>query len=96
MTKPVRKASNANRHEISSSPEIIKTLREQPTALKARDLARLFGVTPQHIYKMAAKGLLPSFRIGNAVRFDPGTIAEWLMAKALPGTSIQAAMRIAV
>jgi excisionase family DNA binding protein len=96
MTMQTPKASDRNACEISSSPEIIRTLREKATALKARDLARLLGVTPQHIYKMAAKGLIPSLRIGNAVRFDPGAIAEWLKTRLSTGPSAKTAMKIAV
>jgi excisionase family DNA binding protein len=53
-------------------------------ALKASDLARLLGVTHQHIYRQAAKGSIPSFRVGAAVRFDPAAVAEWLERKMLP------------
>jgi excisionase family DNA binding protein len=50
-------------------------LQEGKTALKAQDLAQLFGVTQQHIYKLAATGVIPSFRVGCAVRFDPSVVA---------------------
>jgi excisionase family DNA binding protein len=45
------------------------------------DLAQLLGVSPQQMYKMAAKGEIPSFKIANAVRFDPHETAEWLREK---------------
>jgi len=32
--------------------------------------------TPQHIYKMAASGSIPSFRISGSVRFDPDEVAS--------------------
>jgi Helix-turn-helix domain len=41
-------------------------------------------VTPQHIYKMAASGQLPSFRVAGAVRFDPQDLAHWLTKKVPP------------
>jgi hypothetical protein len=37
----------------------------------------LFQVTPQHVYKMAAGGRLPSFRLAGAIRFDPHELANW-------------------
>jgi hypothetical protein len=30
---------------------------------------------------MAARGQLPSFRVGGAVRFDPQEVAKWLRTK---------------
>jgi excisionase family DNA binding protein len=51
--------------------KLIETLQRRTGALKVRDIAELFGVTPQHIYKMAASGKIPSFRISGSVRFDP-------------------------
>jgi excisionase family DNA binding protein len=62
----------------SAATDLIQRLQEGKTALKARDLAQLFGVTQQHIYKLAAKGVMPSFRVGGAVRFDPSVVADWL------------------
>ncbi len=60
---------------------LIETLETKTEALKADELADLFDVTPQHIYKMAARGEIPSFRIAGAVRFDPHEVARWLRAK---------------
>jgi hypothetical protein len=43
----------------SAVSDLIHRLQEGKTALKARDLAQLFGVTQQHIYKLAATGVIP-------------------------------------
>ena len=58
--------------------KVVQMLELKECALKAGELAKLLGVTRQHIYKMAAAGSLPSFRVGSAVRFDPKQVAEWL------------------
>jgi len=50
---------------------LVEVVREKQEALRAQDLAQLLGVSPQQIYKMAAKGEIPSFKVANAVRFDP-------------------------
>ncbi len=50
---------------------LVEMLERQTKVLRARDVARLFEVTPQHIYKMAASGKIPSFRVAGAIRFDP-------------------------
>lgn len=57
---------------------LVEVVRQKQEALRVRDLAQLLGVSPQQIYKMAAKGEIPSFRVANAVRFDPNETAEWL------------------
>lgn len=66
---------------IRGSGKIIEELESRRHALKAGDLAQLLGVTKQHIYKMAAQNVMPSFRMGRAVRFDPKEVAEWLKRK---------------
>jgi len=60
---------------------LVEVVREKQEALRVRDLARLLGVSPQQIYKMAASGEIPSFKVANAVRFDPYDTAEWLKEK---------------
>ena len=53
--------------------KLIETLRSRTGALKVAELAELFGVTPQHIYRKAANGSIASFRIlGVRTRLRPG------------------------
>lgn len=66
---------------------LIETLQRRTGALKVAEVAELFGVTPQHIYKMAASGRIPSFRISGSVRFDPDDIAAWLKEKQAPAAA---------
>jgi excisionase family DNA binding protein len=47
-------------------------------ALTAKELADLLNVSPVTVFKQAKKGLIPSFRIGTCVRFEPKKTAEWL------------------
>lgn len=47
-------------------------------ALTADDLAELLSLSKVQIYKLAARGTLPSFRIGMSLRFDPHSVAAWL------------------
>ncbi len=60
---------------------LVEVVREKQEALRVRDLAQLLGVSQQQIYKMAAKGEIPSFKVANAVRFDPHDTADWLKEK---------------
>ena len=57
---------------------LIETLERRTSVLRARDVAALFQVTPQHICKMAARGTIPCFRVAGAIRFDPQELAVWL------------------
>ncbi len=62
---------------------------EQKTeALRVRDVARILDVSAKQIYKMAAKGQIPSMRIANTVRFDPQEFAAWLRIRASMGPII--------
>jgi excisionase family DNA binding protein len=47
-------------------------------ALTADDLAKLLSVSRVTIFKQAAAGRIPSFRVGTCVRFDPRAVAQWL------------------
>ncbi len=69
--------------------KLVDSLRTRTRALKVADLAEMFGVSPQHVYKLAASGRIPSFRVSGAVRFDPGDVASWLQDKQGPVDSIR-------
>jgi len=56
MSRVRRKESNADIAEFANSMELVHKPETGGRALKVRDLAPLFGVTQQHIYKPAARG----------------------------------------
>ncbi len=66
---------------------LVEILEGRKQALRVREVADLFSVTPQHIYKMAASGRIPSFRISGSVRFDPDELAAWLKEKQAPAAA---------
>lgn len=66
---------------FTGAAKILQILDAREQAMKAGEIAKLLGVTRQHIYKMAADGRLPSFEVGDSVRFDPAQVAEWLRRK---------------
>ena len=51
------------------------------SALTAHELAKLLSVSKVTIFRQAAAGRIPSFRVGTCVRFDPRAIANWLRAQ---------------
>jgi excisionase family DNA binding protein len=60
---------------------LIEELEARSGGIKVSDLAAILGVDDKHIYRMAARGQLPSFRVGGAIRFDPHEVANWLRLK---------------
>jgi excisionase family DNA binding protein len=68
----------------SGAMKLVETLKSRTGALKVAEIAELLSVTPQHIYKMAARGSIPSIRISGSVRFDPDEVAAWLQRKCAP------------
>ena len=46
---------------------LIEELEARSGGIKVSDLAAILGVDDKHIYRMAARGQLPSFRVGGAV-----------------------------
>jgi excisionase family DNA binding protein len=67
--------------ETRMNPNLIEQLEARHGAMRVADLTALLGVDDKHIYRMAARGQMPSFRLGGAVCFDPQEIAKWLRSK---------------
>jgi excisionase family DNA binding protein len=61
--------------EVQSLPDQIERIGH---AIKAGELARMLAVSRVTIFKQAAAGRIPSFRVGTCVRFDPKAVASWL------------------
>ena len=51
---------------------------QKKEALRVEDVARILDISVKQIYKMAAKGQIPSLKIANCIRFDPHDVAVWL------------------
>lgn len=60
---------------------LIEILESRKEALNVEQVAELLGVSEKKIYRLAAAGALPSFRVGSAIRFDGQDIADWLRKK---------------
>ncbi len=97
MSRRRRNEPKAETFKFAGSPELVRKLQAIDHALDAAEVARLLGVSKKHVYKQAAKGAIPSFRFGAAVRFDPGALAQWLRNKMSPQSVASASeARIAV
>jgi len=47
-------------------------------AITPDELAELLGISRLTVIRRAKKGLIPSFRVGGQVRFDPENVGRWL------------------
>ncbi len=48
--------------------------------LRVADVARLLRLCRATVYRLVERGELPSFRIGNSIRFHPEDLSGWLHA----------------
>ena len=45
--------------------------------LRADEVAKLLGVSREFIYKKAEARVIPAYRLGRALRFDPEELLAW-------------------
>ena len=50
----------------------------EKTYLSIHEVAKHFGVTPTTVYRLAQRGKLPGFKIGNQWRFSPSMLESWV------------------
>jgi len=62
---------------------LIDQLMSMNAALLVADVADILNCSLQMVYKMVHKGMIPHFRLGTLVRFDPKVLAEWLRQRSL-------------
>jgi excisionase family DNA binding protein len=46
--------------------------------LTIQDVARRFGVNTTTVYRLAKRGKLPAFKVGNQWRFSEERLREWV------------------
>ena len=63
--------------------EIVEGKKE---ALRVAEVAKILDVSIKKIYRMAAKGQIPSLKISSSIRFDPHDIAAWLRRQSSVGS----------
>ena len=66
------------RHGVTM--DLTEVLGTRATALTVAEVAVLLNVSERQVYKLAADGRIPCFKIGNSIRFDPAAFASWLRA----------------
>lgn len=61
--------------------DLVDTLQTRKTAMTAQEVADLLNVSRRLVYQHAKQGRIPSFKVGDARRFDPKLVADWLRKK---------------
>lgn len=56
----------------------MKTERKSEEYLSIDQVARRFGVNTTTVYRLAQRGSLPGFKIGNQWRFSSGMLESWV------------------
>jgi len=70
--------------DLSAAGEsIVDLIRSRRTAWNADELGELLDLSQKHILKLAKQQRMPSYRLGGAVKFDPGKVADWLQEKSI-------------
>ena len=57
---------------------VLEALESTTGLLSVKEVASLFGIGQQKIYKMVASKKLPSLRFDGMVRFDPKALGYWV------------------
>lgn len=52
-----------------------------PTFLTADELAAVLRCQPEKVYRLAARGELPSYKVEGRRLFDQGEVARWLESR---------------
>ena len=61
---------------------IVKALKQRAEMLTVAELAKLLQVTTDTVQRWGRLRLIPTIRVGDTVRFDPGMLADWLEVRA--------------
>ncbi len=62
------------------SKESKNGMARQNGLLTVREVSELLGVCERTAFELTKTGKLPAVRIGRAVRYDPGDVAEFIEA----------------
>jgi excisionase family DNA binding protein len=52
-----------------------------PTFLTVDELAAVLRCQPEKVYRLAARGELPSYKVEGRRLFDRGELADWLQSR---------------
>lgn len=62
-----------------------------PTFLTADELALVLRCQPEKVYRLAARGELPSYKVEGRRLFEQGEVVRWLESRRVNGPASRAA-----
>lgn len=62
---------------------LIEIVASRKSAWTVAALSTLLEMSPKTLYAQVKRGVLPAYRIGTSIRFDPCRVAAWLAASEL-------------
>lgn len=68
---------------MAAGESLVEVIRNRSRAMTAEELSELLGLSRKHVYKLAKARRMPSYRLGGAIRFDPGAVATWLESRSV-------------
>lgn len=81
-TKMCRTWESKTAEELEAGT-IIERIRAKKSALSVMEFAKMMGTGKAKIYRMVKAGRLPAIQFGDAVKFDPRVLADWLEERTL-------------
>ena len=78
-----RRRSSESERLQESLPEslplsLIEKLKSFQRAMTAEEVADLLNISRFTVLRKAKRHVIPSFRVGHVIRFDPRALASWL------------------
>ena len=67
----------------------IETVERFDRSLKANEVAELFRLKLNTVYRHARNHEIPSFRVGGSVRFDPLVLSRWMRSRSQSTGGVQ-------
>ena len=71
------------RSDAYSPLTIAEQIEQRTKAMTIDELAQLLDVSVKSLYKMVKSGTLPVIQLGDRIRLDPQSIADWLRARTI-------------
>jgi len=69
----------------------LEKLAKRDDAMTVAEVAKILGVTAQHVYRLAALNKIPRFHVGAAIRFWPHEIVQFAKGRLVPRKPPQSA-----
>lgn len=84
-TDPRLERSDREELDLASNPAKLDFLPLAPLSLRARDAARLLGISQRSLWTITKRGDIPHVRIGRTVTYPVDGLRDWLKKRSKGG-----------